>query len=55
MIVTYKSSNSKVATINSKGKLTAKKKGTTTVTIKSCDKYISNGLKRTFKVKIIVK
>ena len=33
--VSYKSSNTKVATVNSKGKITAKKKGTTKITITS--------------------
>lgn len=31
--ITYKSSNSKVAAVNSKGKITAKKKGTATITV----------------------
>lgn len=33
--ITYKSSNKKVAAVSSKGKITAKKKGTTTVTVSS--------------------
>lgn len=33
--ITYKSSNKKIATVNSKGKITAKKKGTVTITIKA--------------------
>lgn len=33
--LTYKSSNTKVATISSKGKLSAKKKGATTITVKA--------------------
>ncbi len=36
--VTYKSSNSKVAAVNSKGKIVAKKKGTATITVKSGNK-----------------
>ncbi|MCD7714978.1 MAG: Ig-like domain-containing protein [Lachnospiraceae bacterium] len=44
--VTYSSSNKKVATVNSKGKVVAKKKGTTTITIKSGSK--------TFKCKVTV-
>ncbi|MFW5651973.1 MAG: S8 family serine peptidase [Acetivibrio ethanolgignens] len=31
--ITYKSSNSKIAAVNSKGKITAKKKGTATITV----------------------
>ena len=38
--VTYKSSNSKVAAVNSKGKIVAKKKGTATITVKSGNKKI---------------
>ena len=38
--VTYKSSNSKVATVNSKGQITAKKKGTSTITVKSGSKSV---------------
>ena len=33
--ITYTSSNSKVATVNSKGKITAKKKGTAVITVKA--------------------
>ena len=44
---TYKSSNEKVAIVNSKGKITAKKKGTVIITVK-------NG-KRTVKCKVTVK
>ena len=33
--VTYKSSNKKVATVSSKGVITAKKKGTAKITVKS--------------------
>jgi uncharacterized protein YjdB len=44
---TFTSSNKKVATVNSKGKITAKKKGTATVTVKT------NGIK--LKCKITVK
>ena len=39
--VTYKSSNSKVAAVNSKGKIVAKKKGTATITVKSVNKKIT--------------
>ena len=39
--VTYKSSNSKVAAVNSKGKIVAKKKGTATITVKSGNKKIT--------------
>lgn len=46
--ITYKSSNSKVATVNSSGKITAKKKGTATITVKT-----ANG--KTAKIKITVK
>ena len=45
--VTYKSSNKKVATVNSKGKITAKKAGKATITVK-CGK-------KTIKVKVTVK
>ena len=38
--VTYKSSNSKVAAVNSKGKIVAKKKGTATITVKSGNKKL---------------
>ena len=44
--VTYKTSNKKVATVNSKGVVTAKKKGTTKITVKC------NGITRTFKVTV---
>lgn len=33
--VTYKSSNSKIVAVNSKGKIKGKKKGTATITVKS--------------------
>ena len=33
--ITYKTSNSKVASINAKGVITARKKGKTTITVKS--------------------
>lgn len=39
--VTYKSSNTKVASVNSKGKITAKKKGTAVITVKSGSKKIT--------------
>ncbi|MCD8015880.1 MAG: Ig-like domain-containing protein [Lachnospiraceae bacterium] len=45
--LTYKTSNKKVVTVNSKGKLVAKKKGTATITIKSGSKSV--------KVKVTVK
>lgn len=38
--VTYKSSNKKVATVNSKGKITAKKKGTAVIIVKSGSKTV---------------
>ena len=38
--VTYKSSNSKVASVNSKGQITAKKKGTAVITVKSGSKTV---------------
>lgn len=44
--VTYKTSNKKVATVNSKGVVTAKKKGTAKITVKC------NGITRTFKVTV---
>ena len=45
--ITYKSSNSKVASVNSKGQITAKKKGTAVITVKSGSK--------TAKCKVTVK
>lgn len=45
--VTFKSSNKKVATVSSKGKITAKKKGTATITVKAG--------KKTKKIKVTVK
>lgn len=47
--VTYKSSNKKVATVSSKGVITAKKKGTAKITIQS------GSVKKTCKVQVIVK
>lgn len=44
--VTYKTSNKKVATVNSKGVVTAKKKGIAKITVKC------NGITRTFKVTV---
>lgn len=38
--ITYKSSNSKVASVNSKGQITAKKKGTTVITVRSGTKTV---------------
>lgn len=46
--ITYKSSNSKVAAVDSKGKVTAKKKGTATITAKTSTGY-------TFTCKVTVK
>ena len=46
--ITYKSSNAKVAAVDSKGKVTAKKKGTATITVKT-----STGF--TIPCKVIVK
>ena len=45
--ITFKSSNNKVATVNSKGVITAKKKGKVTITVKSG--------KKTVKIKVTVK
>lgn len=45
--VTYKTSNKKVATVSSKGVITAKKKGTATITVKSGSKSV--------KIKVKVK
>ena len=47
--VTYKTSNKKVATVNAKGKITAKKKGTATITI-----YSKADKKKTCKIKVTV-
>ena len=44
--ITWKSSNTKVASVNSKGVVTAKKKGTAKITVKC------NGITRTFKVTV---
>lgn len=44
--ITYKTSNKKVATVNLKGKVVAKKKGNATITIKT------NGVTLKFKVKV---
>lgn len=38
--ITYKSSNTKVASVNSKGQITAKKKGTAVITVKSGSKTV---------------
>ena len=45
--ITYKSSNAKVVTVNGKGKIVAKKKGTAVITIRSG--------KKTVKCKVTVK
>lgn len=45
--ITYSSSNKKVATVDKKGKITAKKKGKATITVKT-----SNGKKATCKVTV---
>ena len=45
--ITYSSSNKKVATVDKKGKITAKKKGKSTITVKT-----SNGKKATCKVTV---
>lgn len=47
--VTWKSSNKKVATVNSKGKVTAKKKGTVTITATAKD---GSKKKATIKIKV---
>lgn len=38
--ITYSSSNRKVATVSSKGKILAKKKGTAVITVKSGKKHL---------------
>ncbi len=50
--VTYKSSKKSVATVNSKGKVTAKKAGTATITIKVT---LKNGKTKNVKLKVKVK
>lgn len=45
--ITYSSSNSKIATVNSSGKITAKKKGTATITVKT-----ANGKTATIKITV---
>ena len=47
--VAYKSSNKKVATVNANGKITAKKKGTATITV-----YSKTDKKKTCKIKVTV-
>lgn len=49
--VFYKSSNKSIATVNSKGKITAKKAGTITITTK----IVQNGKIYTYKTKVVVK
>lgn len=46
-ILKWKSSKKKIATVNSKGKITAKKKGTAIITL-----YMKSGVKATCKVKV---
>lgn len=50
--VTFKSNNKKVATVNSKGKITAKKAGTTTITVTS---KVNKKVKATCKVTVYAK
>ena len=50
--VTFKSSNPKVATVSSSGKVTGKKKGTAKISISM---QIKNGAKKTLTTKVIVK
>ena len=51
--VTYSSSNKKVATVNSKGKITAVKKGTCYITVKAAKS--SNYKAASKKIKVTVK
>lgn len=53
--ISYKSSNKKVATINADGKLTAKKKGTSQITIKVSERGITDSGIRVYKTKVTVK
>ena len=46
-VKSYKSSNKSVATVNSKGKVTGKKKGTATITV-----TMKSGATATFKVTV---
>lgn len=48
--LTYTSSNTKVASVDENGKVTAKKAGTTVITVSS-----ENGLEKTFKVQVVKK
>ena len=50
--VSYKSSNKKVATVNSSGLITAKGKGTTTITVKF---MLYNGVTKVINVKVTIK
>lgn len=51
-VLTYTAANKKIATINSKGLVTGKKKGKTTITIKATTK---DGSSKTKKVSVVVK
>lgn len=53
--ILYKSSNKKVATINVSGKLIAKKKGTSQITIKVSERGITDSNTRVYKIKVTVK
>lgn len=50
--ITYKTNNKKVATVNSKGRVTAKKKGSAKITTTV---RLRNGTKKTFATKVTVK
>ena len=53
--IVYKSSNKKIATISSNGKITAKKKGTATITVTITWKDSGMSWKKTAKTKVTVK